>query len=527
MDAQQTFVPRTEFNWLKKVLIYIGGGDPETLARCPTVERDHILLLALIPICVFLYQAGIYGLTAHYLFAAPDSFRPDLVLIGLFLAAFFLVQDIYCFNRALSYTAGAIELGLPASPSSIAKTALFAAIRLAEAIGISQLCAIFFALILFTPDIGASIKNEWLRANATLIAVASQPVDAGIRRQTDLVNKQADVVTQLSGQVSQLQAKQVDPSAGDPQMEQAQAELKALLDQKAAADQAVIAAQQFASNELAGIRGSPQNSGKPGKGPRRAAALEQLRDVQDRAKSLETSIAAARARIDALRKQLDANGTATKLEAHDELPVYEQSLAEARDKLNALETHLRELVGGRDAAIESAVEKAPDYVPYDNGLLHRVVVLEQIVNSDPKIFWMVVLIDLVALSFELAGVFAKLTVYIPSSYNALLVHDTYRRIDDIADRMRKRNGDPDADTTNLSHPPGPNGPFGTGGLFAPASNPRPANDNRPNRDAATGTDGLGAAQPPKRRRGRPPKNKVITDANGSQGNSGTSPEPQK
>jgi hypothetical protein len=456
MDEQRAFIPGNEFNWLTKLLIYIGGGDPETLARCPKAERDHILLLALIPLCVFLYQAGIYGLTAHYLFAAPQTFRPDLILVGIFLAVFFLVQDAYVFNRAGSYAAGAFELGLRATRASIAKTASFTVARLVEAVGVSQLCAIFFALILFSHDIGIPIKKEWLHEDAALIAAASQPIDAEIRRQTDVVNKQAELVTQLTGQVSTLQQRQVDPYAGNMEMQQAEVELKALLDQRVAAGDAVAAAGLFASNELAGIKGSPQNSGKPGKGPRRAAALEQLKNAQDRANSLESDIGAARGRIDALRKQLDANSTTAKPEG--ELPAYKQSLAEARDKLNALEAQLRELVNGRDAAIQAAVETAPDYVPYDDGLLHRIVVLEQIVNSDRNVFLMVLLIDLTALGLELAGVLAKLTVYIPSSYNALLVHDTTLRIDEIADNLKKRYDDRDADPTTPPESPAPNDP---------------------------------------------------------------------
>jgi hypothetical protein len=533
MDPQQASVTGTEFNWIITLLIYIGGGDPETLARCPKVERDHILLLGLIPLFVFLYQAGIYGLTAHYLFAAAGTFRPDLVFVGIFLAAFFLIQDVYAFNRAGSYAAGAFELGLRVSPAGIAKAVSFAVVRLAEAVGISQLCAIFFALILFAHDIGIPIKNEWLHFNTTRIAAASQPVDAGIRRQTDLVDKQAEVVTQLTAQVSALQQRQVDPYAGNAQIQQAEAELKALLDQKVGADAAEAAAEQFASNELAGIKGSPGNSGKPGRGPRRVAALEQLKNAQDRVKSLATDIGSTRDRIDALRKQLDADGTA-KLTAHDQLPVYERSLAEARDKLNTLETDLRERVNGRDAEIQAAVERAPDYVPYDDGLLHRVVVLERIVNSDPKIFLIVLLIELTAVGLEMAGVLAKLTVYIPSSYNALLLHDTNLRIDNIADSLRKRLGDPDADTTNPLESLGPDKSADADDLFGSNSNHPPVNDNdadgeaanddQPNGQATTGTDGFGVAeapvQPQKRKRGRPRKHPlptIVTGANGQEG----------
>jgi hypothetical protein len=187
-------------------------------------------------------------------------------------------------------------------------------------------------------------------------------------------------------------------------------------------------------------------------------------------------------------------------------------LAEAREKLNTLEGHLRELINGRDAAIQAAVEKAPDYVPYDDGLLHRVVVLEQIVNSDPKVFLMVILIDLAAMGLELAGVLAKLTVYIPSSHNARLVRDTNLRIDDVADSWRKRPGDPHSGPTNPSKPLRPNGPPGFDGVFTPDRDNPPANDNVGDVEAANGN-----APPAKRKRGRPRKYPLASSAKAPNG----------
>lgn len=545
-EDETTLLP--EFDWMTKLLIKLGGADPDTLRRCPQVEVDNVTKPAWILLLVFVLQSGVYSLVAEHLFGVPGEWHPELDFCGVFIAFFVMVLDSYVIMRAGWYAASIRDLkaegrDLSGGPTEKAKAGIFLGIRVLLTVGISQLVGIFFMLIVFAHDIGGPIKDEWLRANATLIAAASAPVDAEIKRDTDAVTAETKVNDALRGQITGLQEGELDPLAADPQMQQARAELNGLLSQKADADKAVITAERFASDELAGVVGARGNSGKPGNGPRRRAALEQQKDARDHAKAISDAIGAARQRIDALRTKLEANGNAAKLQAHDQLPVFKQSLEDGETKLRQLKEKLAGTIRARDAAIEAAVEAAPDYVPRNDGLLNRLKILEHITNSDSMLYLIALLIDLVSFGFELAAVLAKVTVSIPSSYGALLVSEVYERIRRIADSIDV--AEPPAPEAKPALVAGTARPFSFASLFGvhPAANPAndneadgqaahaAANDNQSNGHAATGTDGVGVAdgaeQPPKRKRGRPKGSGRVKGPNGSQGKSGTPPKPRK
>jgi hypothetical protein len=230
-------------------------------------------------------------------------------------------------------------------------------------------------------------------------------------------------------------------------------------------------------------------------------------------------VAAARKRIDALRAELEANGTAVKLQAHDQLPAFKQSLEDGEAKLHQLQEQLSASIRGRDATIEAAVEAAPDYVPRNDGLLNRLKVLEQITNSDHMLYLIACLIDLVSFGLELAAVLAKITVSIPSSAAALMVSEAYERIKRIADRLDvvappspKTKPDPETGTA---------GPFSLAGLFGVHPAASPANDN--SEPPAASNDNQ---EQPKRKRGRP-KGSTTKRANGQghPGTAGKEPDP--
>ena len=208
-----------------------------------------------------------------------------------------------------------------------------------------------------------------------------------------------------------------------------------------------------------------------------------------------------------------------KLAAHDQLPTFQQSLDESEAKLARLKEELASSVNGRDAAINTSVKAAPDYVPPNDGLLNQIKILETIVDSDREIYLMVLLIDLVCFGLELAAVLAKITVTIPSSYGALLVKRSLRRrIKRIADGVGLVAGQaPKAE-------PGPSSPspFSLESLFGVHPVGNPANDNTQPPAAANDNSLL----PPKRKRGRP-KGSVTKSANGRAhpGSEGEDPGP--
>jgi hypothetical protein len=353
------------------------------------------------------------------------------------------------------------------------------------------------SLIVFASDITARTESNYLQANAHLIADATALVDGGIQRATEAVTTESARVAALAGQVGALRQDQVDPSANDPQIQQAQQELTQLLARQAKADDEVQAAETFASSELGGIKG-PGNSGIAGDGPRHKAAQEEVANAKRHAQEIAIALDAARARIDALRKQFTSANDATRQRSDDQLPGFETALAAENAKLSTMKDELANLTQGRDDAIRKAVENAPDHVGRDDGLLAQLMALEHIAQSDPKIAAVIVLIDVTSFGFELAAVLAKVTSFVPTTYAALLARDAYMRVvrivDDMAVELNGGAGKGGAEAEILPRgAPVNDNRQGVGPVFAPA--PFGSPDNPP--------------QPPKRPRGRPRKSSSL------------------
>jgi hypothetical protein len=183
------------------------------------------------------------------------------------------------------------------------------------------------------------------------------------------------------------------------------------------------------------------------------------------------------------------------------LPGFERKLAEENAKLVFLKDELARLTRGRGDAIRAAVEKAPNHVPLDNGLLSQLKVLEKLAAEDATVKWLIILIDVVSFGFELAAVLAKVTSYVPTTYAMLLARDAYIGAVRMVDAMMvELKPEPSTD---------PKGPP----IVMP---PEPANDNWPAKEQAAGnspfaSDDHPPPSPPKRPRGRPRKSPPPTE----------------
>lgn len=440
MDMPDPHVPPPEAGSWMKLLMKITGVDGETLAHCPRHDWDNVRAVGEIMICTWLYQTALYILVSHRIFAAPGQFRIDLVAASMFIATFILCIDLYMVMRSGWHLSGIQELhrgGIDISGGQWArfKAGFFLAIRIALSIGLAQLTAIFVSLLIFASDINSRIQDAYLKANAHLVAPATSLVDAAIRRATDAVTAETAQANALAKQVETLRQDQVDPSSGDPQSREAQAEVARLVDQKAKADDEVSAAETFATNEYGGVKGAPGDSGITGYGLRYRAAMEQVTEAKARAAKTEKDLNAARARLDGLRSQAPAQSDAIIQRSHDQLPGYDDALKAENAKLAALKDDLARLTAGREGAIRAAIERAPDHVDADRGFLAQIRVLERMSEEDTKIALIIILIDVISFGFELAAVLVKVTSYVPTSYAALLARDAYVRVVKIVDQM--------------------------------------------------------------------------------------------
>jgi hypothetical protein len=482
-----------QFNSLQKILLKIAAVDEETLRQCPRRDINNVIAVGEIQACVFIYVTSLFALISHKVFAPPGTFRPELVLASGFLALFLTLVDSYLFIRSGWFYSGIDELkrgGLDIGAGIWArvKAGFSFVIRLVLSIGLAQLTAIFMGLILFT-DINFSIQRKWREANASLIARATESVDAEIRRATEAVTVQTGRVSTLAAQIDTLRQTAIDPSAARA----IQQEIAQLLTEKAKAEDDLRNAETFAVNELAGIRAVPGNSGQAGAGPRRRAALEQVANAKAHLQDIAHTLDAARNRLDAARATPDAGSQATQRQAHDQLPGFERMLAEENAQLRDLKNKLARLTQGRGGAIRTAVEKAPDYVPLDNGLLAQLNILEKAVAADANVKWFIILIDVVSFGFELAAVLAKVTSYVPTTYAMLIARDAYLdAVKTVNSMMAELNPEPPTE------PPGP----------PPAMPHHPANDNWSPNGHAVGQNPSDdqPPPPPKRPRGRPRKN---------------------
>ena len=486
----------------------IAGVDEETLRKCPAHDWENARAIGEAMLCVWLYQAGLCSIVGHRLFAEPGQVRIELILVAMFIATFVMLIDSYVIMRSGWHLSGIEELkrgGLDISggPWARLKAGFFLTIRILLSVGLAQLTAIFLSLLIFAGDIDARTQTTWRQANAHLIVGATEPVDAEIQRATEAINAQSAHVAALATQVESLRQNEIDPSS--TYTAPAQQEVTQLLAQKAKADDELRAAETFAANELAGVRASPENSGRAGPGPRRRAAMEQVTNAKSHAQEIDRALQAARSRLETLRNQHNAPNEAVRQQAHDQLPAFEKTLAAENTKLAALKDELTRLNQGRGDAIRAAIDKAPNHVGLDNGLLAQLRVLEEIAQANSRIAAVIILIDVISFGFELAAVLAKVTSYVPTTYAALLARDAYMGAVRMVDAMvAELNPEPEKES------PKPE-------IVVP---PQPANDNWPENGQAVRQNPFGGFDepppsapppPPKRPRGRPRKSLVPTE----------------
>ena len=153
---------------------------------------------------------------------------------------------------------------------------------------------------------------------------------------------------------------------------------------------------------------------------------------------VDDALTAARGRLDAARKQaVPAGEDAAKSAPADRLPTFEGSLKAENDHLAAAKDQLQRLTAGREDAIRAAIDRAPDHVARDDGILARIMALEAIAQSDTKIMTVIILIDVTSFGLELAAVRAKVTSFQPTTYAALIARDAYLRALHIADEINR------------------------------------------------------------------------------------------
>lgn len=434
-----------------KLMTWPAGIDEETLRQCPAHDWDNVRAIGMLMLFVWAYQAGLLGIVAHELLAPDGEFHPDLTFGAAFIATLVLLIDSYGFLRAGFHAEGIQQLArggldLAGGLAAKIKAGIFLGLRILLSLGFAQLSAVFVALILFKSDITAEIERFYREQNRSLIASVSLQTDADIARAADVTQEANARVEALQKQVASMRDGSINPAASDTAIQAEQAEISELLAEKGRRDTELVAAQSFAANELAGVKGDPSNSGVPGRGPVRAAAEERVRAATANDEAANQALAEARTRLDNLRKQALLSADDRARQAQRAVPHLESDLEKATDELTALREHQAKLVRDRNETIRTGIETAPERVGRDTGFLARLSALRRVAR-DPEIAMVIFLIDFTSFGLELAAVLAKVTSFIPTTYAVLLARNAFmqawRTVDEMDAEMRRRPTEPE------------------------------------------------------------------------------------
>jgi hypothetical protein len=505
--------PPGDVNLLARILIWIAGAPEQVLRQSPARDFTPIRATAWLMIATLLYQAMLFTLIGEELFDPQRKMLPVILLAALSLSTFICLIDRYAVVVSGFHHEGLTELaraGIDVRGGSFArfKLAFFLIARIGVlSVGLALLCGLFVSLLIFWGDIHSKLEHEFQQNNAALIVEETTIIDSQIKRIGNAVRDQTTQVDVLSRQTDALRQTAIDPVAGNTAIQQAEREVQNLLDQRQKVEQEIQTDQTYAANEIGGIRGVG-NSGKPGYGLRWRAAMQKVADAKTHLQSLDQQLANARARLDALRTGASSGKDAATRQAKDQLPHFEESLKAETAKLTGTKDELTKLIAGRDLAIRQAVEDAPNYVGYDNGLVAQISVLEALASKDRKIAILIMLVDVVSFGLELAAVLSRVTGYAPTTFAVLLARDVYlsavRIADEMMEELDQRNGE-EPDESGLPAPAGPvDGTPGSGGAAIPdpaMSTGEAALRSEPPESPVAAAPA--SPRPPKRGRGRP------------------------
>jgi Domain of unknown function (DUF4407) len=418
-----------------RLLVRIAGGDPATLALCPERDRDILKQDAVLLIAVCLYQGLIYSSVLERTMSPSGKIRPELITLGIGLATMVLIMDVVMVMTPSWISAGeeALRRGGLSLEISWAKRVerwFFLGMRFSITIISAQLTGMLTGTLIFAADIQNLAHRDFLAANQSIIASATAKIDGEIARTTSALKAETEHAASLTAQIDTVRARVIDPSAADPRVRQALGDVGRLEAQKAKASAARAQAEAFASDELAGLKTNPGNSGQQGNGPVRAAALERVRHAVDDERRLDDELAAARQRLDALQRESARNSDAARHQADGQLPQFQNALATEQDEINKLQTRLAELTAGRDEAIQNLVTNDPNFRPEDHGFVAQLRAMQRITDGDPIALTLVLLIGAFAFFLEAAVICAKTFARVPTTYAALIARNCF--LSDVA-----------------------------------------------------------------------------------------------
>ena len=297
-----------------------------------------------------------------------------------------------------------------------------------------MLTGIFTGLILFRADIDAVFDRQFLAANPKLIESARRHVEADIETAGDADKAARLHVAALEQQLAVARDGAIGPANYDAALRKGQNDVARAEAEKLQRDKELASAERYAANELAGAKGDASNSGVRGRGPNRVAAEERVQAARESVAAAEQAVNLTLGELDGLRKQSGTNADNGAKQAGAQLPFLQNDLAAAQAEAERTRNRAAQMKADRDQAIRNEVANSPDCAGCGRGLVAQLAALERI-SGDRRVAALILLIDATSFGLELAAVLAKVTVFIPTTYAALLARNSYMRVIEIVDAM--------------------------------------------------------------------------------------------
>lgn len=269
------------------------------------------------------------------------------------------------------------------------------------------------------------------------------------------------------------------------------------------ADRALVEAEEFSANELAGRRVAPGNSGTPGIGPVRMAAQERVVSTRRHAENAAQELDEARGRLRLLQDAVASAKAEKRRQASARLVEVSEALRAIEARRDQLEAEHRRLTQNREAIVRAAVEADPVHVRIEEGFIAHVRALKRLA-ADPEILIVFFLFDAAFFSIEAAAVLAKIASFVPTTYATRLALDAYLQAYQAAQSIARI-------VEGAEHPPPADEPLHDGAQEASGPEPGAGSPSEagspvvPPQSPAPSSLGPLFDAPPPRPRGRPPK----------------------
>lgn len=489
---------RAHYGPFTRFCVGIAGADLELLQFCPERELQNVKFLAYLELGVAIYQAAIFSAVGHYLFAHPGVIHPEIIVASIFLAGLIMLIDSYVIMRSSWHLHGISELkrgglDIAGGTSAQIRNALFLVLRGGFAVNIALLVAGFLLTMIFSTDIGSKSQEQYRAQNAALFSEQKARVGSQINKAGEVVAASDAAISALNAEDAKLRLAGLAPISDPPGLNETSAMVRRLETDMGNAERDLAATRSFASDELAGIKRAPGNTGVAGDGPIRAAAQERIKAAEALVTSISAQLDRARTDLKVMQSAIDARLSGDRRQIDER----RAAILAARDAEQARRAGFQEkyesLVQGRDGAILQGVENDPSHVPPKTGLLAQLSYLRQLA-ADPEIMVVIILVELASLGIELAAVFAKVFSFVPTVYATSLAQESYMSAYHTARGMaRAMASDP------FNNPP------------TTPNDPDSANDNMETEEAHERdwptVNGIDLSpendNPPPRRRGRP------------------------